>query len=106
MLVSRDLLVKDRLQVDQQRASPVAALRVFMPVAQPEEYCNNLVAAKRKPKLDEPLSPIPAGGAQRADAAIIHQSNTKNRVRRSIDTRFWVSVSSSLSRYSAMFSMC
>jgi len=67
--MSRNLLVKDRIQVEQLRASPSAVVRVLIPVAQPEEHCINPVATKRMPRLDEPLSPVPAGGAQSADAA-------------------------------------
>jgi len=39
--MSRDLLVKGRIQVEQLRASPVAVVRVLMPVAQPKEHCSN-----------------------------------------------------------------
>jgi len=42
-----------------------------MLVAQPEEHCSNPVTTKRMPRLDEPLSPVPAGGAQRADAEMV-----------------------------------
>jgi len=69
--MSRDLLVKGlyKLSSSQLRASPVAVVRILKLVAQPEEHCSNRVATKRMPRLDEPLSPVPAGGAQCSDAA-------------------------------------
>ena len=69
MQMSRDLLVKGRTQVKQQRASSVAAVRVSTPAAQPGEHCSSPVATKRMLRLDEPLSPVPASGEQRAHAA-------------------------------------
>jgi len=69
--MSRDLLVKGRMPVEHLRASPVAVVRVLMPVAQTEEHCSNPVATKRMPRLEEPLSPDPAGGAQRADSQMV-----------------------------------
>jgi len=66
---SADLLVKGRIQVKQLRTSPVAVVRVLMLIARPGEHCSNPVTTKQMPRLDEPLSPVPAIGAQRADAA-------------------------------------
>jgi len=63
VLMSRDLLVKGRIQVEQLCASPVAVVQVLMLVAQPEEHCSNPVATKRMLRLDEPLSPVRAGSA-------------------------------------------
>jgi len=40
-----------------------SCVRVLMPVAQPEEQCSIQVVTKRMPRLDEPLSPVSAGGA-------------------------------------------
>jgi len=61
--------LKGRIQDEQLRASPVAVVRLLMPVAQLEEHCSNPDATKQMPRLDEPLSPVPAKGAQRADTA-------------------------------------
>jgi len=69
VLMSRDLFVKGRILVEQLSASPVAVVRVLMPVARSEEHCSNPVATKGMPRLDEPLSPVPVSGAQRANAA-------------------------------------
>jgi len=46
--MSRNLLVKGRIQVKQLRPSPVALVQVLIPVAQPEEHCSNPVATKDK----------------------------------------------------------
>jgi len=45
--------------------------RVLMLVAQPEEHYSNPVATKRMLRLDDSLSPAPAGGAQRAVTAMV-----------------------------------
>jgi len=80
VLMSRDLLVKGHIQVEQLRASPIAVVRVLMPVAQPEEHCSNPVTTKRMQRLDEPLSPVPAGGAQHADACAYYSTNMRLHV--------------------------
>jgi len=69
VLMSRDLLMKGYIQVEQLRALPIAVVPLLMPVTQPKEHCSNPVATKRMPRLDKPIFPVPACGAQRADAA-------------------------------------
>jgi len=78
----RDLLLKDHIQVEQLRASPIAVVQVLIPGAQPEEHCSNPVTTKQMPRLVKPylLSQLVAHSAQTpqmVEARVYYSTNMR-----------------------------